>query len=172
MSGKWPIIVLLLAVGSCLLAFPLIFLTGVDKERVAVMGMWTGGFYVDEAEVLRGYLQLYRTGDKFKMGLGTKDQEINFQGTWKVKGQRVELQALDIDFQNPTEANRKALGLIVLDSEKVRNAYAKPITLDLKNKELVGLTITIDKFQGRHKFQKGDVTPNSQRALDRIQNNR
>lgn len=172
MSGKWPIIVLLLAVGSCLLAFPLVFLTGVDKERVAVVGMWTGGFYVDDAEVLRGYLQLYRTGDKFKMRLGTKDQEINFQGTWKVKGQRVELQALDIDFHNPSEANRKALGLTVLDSEKVRNAYAKPITLDLKNKELVGLTITLDKYQGRHKFQKGDVTPNAQRALDRIQNNR
>lgn len=154
------------------MAFPLVFLSGVDKERVGVMGMWTGGFYVDDAEALRGYLQLYRTGDKFKMRLGTKDQEINFAGTWTVKDTRIELKTLDIDFQNPTESDQKSMGLIVLDSEKVRAAYAKPITLDLKNKELIGLTITLDRFQGRHKFEKGDVTPNAQRALDRIQNKR
>ncbi len=172
MSGKWPLVILLCAFGTCLLAVPLFIFSRVDKDRIAVMGMWSGGFYVDEAEALRGYLQLYRGKDRFKMRLGSKDQEIEFEGTWKVKGSRIELRANDIKFQNPSVADQKSLGLLVLDSEKVRAAYAKPITLDLKGQELVGLTITLDKFQGKHLFRKGEVTPNTQRALDQIKNKR
>lgn len=172
MGEKWAIVVLLSVCGICLLSVPLLLLQGVDKDRVGVLGTYTGGFYVDDAEVMRGYLQLLRTKEQFRMRLGTKDQEINFEGTWTTKDKRVELRTLDIKFNNPSQSAEKALGLVVLDAEKVRNAYAKPITLDLRDRELIGLTITLDKFQGRHKFQKGEVTPNTQRALDRIKSKR
>lgn len=145
-----------------------------DKERAPVLGMWTGGFYTDEAEVLRGYLQLYQTGDKFKMRLGTKDQEMTFQGTWTLAKGRVDLRVGDIDFENPPEETQKALGLRVFTPEDVRAAFGKPITLDLgsNGKALTGLTITIGKIQGKHRFNKGEVTANTQKALDGMKGNR
>ncbi len=172
MGERWAIVVLLSICGICLLSVPLFLLKGVDKDRVGVVGTWTGGFYVDDAEVMRGYLQLLRTKEQFKMRLGTKDQEINFEGSWTAKDGRIELRTLDIKFNNPSHSDEKALGLIVLDAEKVRNAYAKPIVLDLRGRELIGLTVTIDKFQGRHKFRKGEATQNAEKALDRIKSNR
>lgn len=168
MSRKWPIFILLAVFGVCILTVPVIFFSGADKERSPVLGMWTGGFYTDEAEVLRGYLQLYRTGDKFKMRLGTKDQEMNFDGKWTVAKKRIELRVTNIDFQNPTNETQKAMGLFIFDPDEVRAAYSKPITLDIDDSKLSGLTISIGKLQGRHRFQKGQVTPNAQRALDKI----
>src|SRR5687768_4840802 len=98
------------------LLVPLLLLAGcVDKERAPVLGMWTGGFYTDQAEVLRGYLQLYRTGDKFKMRLSTSHQEMNFEGTWSIAKERITLRVADIKFENPTDETRKALGLKIFD---------------------------------------------------------
>ncbi|MBC8063991.1 MAG: hypothetical protein H7Y17_04120 [Chlorobia bacterium] len=153
----------------------LLLVTGcVDKERAPVLGMWTGGFYTDEAEVLRGYLQLYQTGDKFKMRLGTKDQEMTFLGTWSLAKNRVDLRVGDIDFENPTEETQKALGLKMFTPDEIRAAFGKPITLDLATdgKALSGLTITIGKIQGKHRFKKGEVTANTQKALDGMKGNR
>lgn len=172
MGERWAIVALLSICGICLLSVPLLLLRGVDKDRLGVMGTWTGGFYVDDAEVMRGYLQLLRTREQFRMRLGTQDQEINFEGTWTLKDERVELRALDIKFNGSSQSSGGSADLAVLDAEEVRKAYAKPITLELRGRELVGLTITLDKFQGRHKFQKGAVTPNAQEALDRIKSKR
>jgi len=142
-----------------------------DKQRTPVMGHWTGGFYTDGAEAMRGYLQLYRTGDKFKMRLASKTQELQFEGTWTIEKNRIQLRVGDIKFDNPSEATQKAMGIQVLDSESVRSAYSKPIVLDVSGdaRELKGLTMTLDNLQGSHRFNKGDVTPNAQQALDRIQ---
>lgn len=159
MRRLWILLVLILA--GC-----------ADKERTPVMGHWTGGFYTDEAEAMRGYLQLYRTGDKFKMRLASKIQELNFEGTWTIAKGRIELRTGDIEFDNPTEATQKAMGLRVLDSEKVRNAYSKPVILDISGdqKTLKGLTMSLDNLQGSHKFVKGGVTTGAQKALDRMKN--
>lgn len=145
-----------------------------DKERVPVMGQWTGGFYTDKAEVLRGYLKLYRTGDKFKMRLTSKHQEMNFEGTWTIAKRRVELRVSDVQFENPPEETQKALGLKLLSSEEVRTVYSKPIMLDLnaKDNELDGLTMTLGNIQGKHQFKKEAITANSQKALDNIKGNR
>jgi hypothetical protein len=153
----------------------LVLLAGcVDKARTPVMGHWTGGFYTDSAEVLRGYIQLYRTGDKFKMRLASKDQEMNFEGTWTIAKRRVELRIADIKFDNPPAETQKAMRLRIFTSEQVRDAYAKPITLDLSSDEteLKGLTITLGGIQGRHGFTKGAVTANSQKALDNMKDKR
>jgi len=141
-----------------------------DKERTPVMGHWTGGFYTDEAEAMRGYLQLYKTGDKFKMRLASKNQELIFDGTWTIAKGRIELRVGNIEFENPSEADQKAMGIKVLDSEKVRNAYAKPLMLDVSAdaKTLKGLTMTLDSLQGSHRFSKGGVTTGAQDALDRM----
>ncbi len=140
-----------------------------DSERAPVLGMWTGGFYTDEAEVLRGYLQLYKTGDKFKMRLATADQEMNLAGTWTMAKGRITLRTDDIKFNNPSDETRKALGLKIFDPDQVREAYAKAITLDVREKELKGLTITLGHIQGRHRFTQGALTPNAQKAMDKIQ---
>jgi hypothetical protein len=145
-----------------------------DKQRTPVLGMWTGGFYTDKAEVLRGYLQLYKTGDKFKMRLATREQEMNFAGTWAIAKGRVELHISDVQFENPTDEERKARGIRVFDSEKVREAIAKPIALDLidDGKTFRGLTMTLDQVQGRLGFTKGAVTKETQEALDKMRTNR
>lgn len=171
MRRNWLIITLLLAFGFCIVLIPLFVFSKVDKERVQVMGHWTGGFYSDGAQMLRGYLQLYRTGDKFKMRLASKDQAINFEGTWKIQKKRVELTVGVVDFENPTEENQKALGLRILAPEAVRESYGKVIALDLSADQtsLTGLTMKIADLQGRHEFVKGAVTPNTERAFERIQ---
>jgi hypothetical protein len=145
-----------------------------DKDRAPVMGHWTGGFFSDEAEVMRGYLQLYKTGDKFKMRLASKDQEINFAGTWTVAKGRVELRVTDTQFDNPPEETIKALGIRIFESEQVRSAYSKPIALDVSDdgKSLKGLTMTLGDLQGRHRFSKGAVTSNSQEAFERMKGKR
>jgi len=145
-----------------------------DKQRTPVLGMWSGGFYTDKAEVLRGYLQLYKTGDKFKMRLATREQEMTFNGTWTIAKGRVELQIADVEFENPTDEERKARGIRVFDSEKVREAFAKPIALDLtdQDKTLRGLTMTLDQIQGRLGFTKGAVTKETQEVLDKMRTNR
>jgi hypothetical protein len=156
---RWLWLLVVLALAGC-----------TDKERTPVMGHWTGGFYTDEAEALRGYLQLYRTGDKFKLRLASKVQELNMQGTWTMAKGRIELRVGDIEFDNPSEATQKAMGIRVMDSEKVRNAYAKPLILDVSSdqKTLQGLTMTLDNLQGSHRFVKGGVTADAQKALDRL----
>jgi hypothetical protein len=158
-----------------LLLAPFLLLVGcVDKDRAPVLGTWTGGFYTDQAEVLRGYLQLYKTGDKFKMHLNNKDQEMNIDGTWTIAKKRIELHVSDIKFENPAEEVQKALKLRIFPSEQVRTAYAKPIILNIKldENELNGLTMTLGDIQGKHVFKKGQVTPNTQKALEKIQSNR
>ncbi len=152
-----------------LLLVPVLIVLGcTDKERLPVMGQWTGGFYTDEAEVLRGYLQLYRGKDQFKMRLGSKHQEIDFTGTWTVANNRIELRASDIKFTNPSEEKIRTLGLEILKADTVRDNYRKPIVLTIGegNKSLTGLTMTVGKFQGRHKFNKGQASGNAQRVLD------
>jgi hypothetical protein len=141
-----------------------------NREKVLAMGHWTGGFYADKAEVLRGYLQLYGTGDKFKMRLANKDQGMNFDGTWTLSKKRITLKIGSIDFENPTQETQKSLGLRLIDPEAVRSAYAKSIVLDLSEdgRALTGLTMSIGKQQGSHMFTKGAVTENAQQAIDRM----
>ena len=141
-----------------------------DPERTPVMGHWTGGFYTDQAEVLRGYLQLYRTGDKFKMRLASPNQELNLAGTWTIAKGRVELRVQDIEFHNPTEQQRVARNLVVFDSDRIRENYRKPIALDLRDdgRSLRGLAMTLDTIQGRHQFSKGPATERTEKALDRM----
>jgi len=160
-----PRLLLLLAIA--------IFAAGcIDKERAPVMGMWTGGFYTDKGQAFKGYLQLYRTGDKFKMRLASKDQAMDFEGTWTIGKRRVELTVGDIKFDNPTEEDQKALGLKIISPEDVRGAYGKPVTLDLDEKDtrLTGLTFPLGSILGRHEFAKGEVTKNTRQALDRLRN--
>ena len=149
----------------------LITLTGcANRDKVIAMGHWTGGFYSDKAEVLRGYLQLYGTGDKFKMRLANKDQGMNFDGTWTLTKKRITLKISSIDFENPTQETQKSLGLMLIEPESVRSAYAKSIVLDLAEdgRALKGLTMSIGRLQGSHLFTKGAVTENAQQAIDRM----
>ncbi len=159
---KWlPILLALLAAGC------------VDRSRVPVMGLWTGGFYADKGQAFKGYLQLYRTGDKFKMRLASKDQAIDFDGTWTVDKRRIVLSVGDIKFDNPTEEDQKALGLKIIQPDEVRSAYSKPITLDLDQGEtkLGGLTMTLGGLSGKHEFSKGEAARNSQKVLDDLRKN-
>jgi hypothetical protein len=158
-----------------LLLAPLLLLLGcVDKDRAPVLGHWTGGFYTDKAEVMRGYVQLYQTGDKFKMQLANPDQTMNFEGTWSIVKKHIELRVADIKFENPSAEVQKALKLRIFGPEQVRSAYAKPIVLNIKSEgtELNGLTMTLGDIQGKHVFRKGAVTPNTRKALDKIESNR
>lgn len=150
-----------------------IFAAGcIDKERAPVMGMWTGGFFDDKGQAFKGYVQLYKTGDKFKMRLASKEQAMDFEGTWTIAKRRIDLTVIDIKFDNPTEEDQKALGLKIISPDDVRAAYGKPITLDLdeKGSKLTGLSVSLGPLLGRHEFNKGEVTKNTREAFDRMKN--
>jgi len=144
----------------------------VDKERAPVMGTWTGGFYTDKGQAFKGYLTLYRTGDKFKMRLASKDQAMDFEGTWTIGKHRIALTTGEIKFENPTEEDQKALGLKIVTPDEVWAAYAKPVAFDLdaSDRKLTGLTVALGSLSGRHEFGKGEVTKNTKQAQDRIRN--
>jgi len=134
------------------------------------MGLWTGGFFTDKGQAFKGYVQLYRTDDKFKMRLASKDQAIDFEGKWTVEKRRIALTVSEIKFDNPSEEDQKALGLHIVQPTEVRDAYGKPITLDLDpaGTKLSGLTMTLGWLTGKHEFQKGEAARNSQKVLDEM----
>lgn len=141
-----------------------------DRNRVMALGHWTGGFYTDRAEALRGYLHLYQTGDKFKLELANRVQGATLGGTWKLDKRRITLTITTIEFDNPTTEDQKSLGLNVVSPDSIRSAYANHVVLDLdpSGTTLTGLTMSIGPLKGRHQFTKGDVTPNAKKAIDRM----
>lgn len=141
-----------------------------DRERTPILGTWTGGFFDDQNQLFKGYLTLYRTGDKFKMRLTSKEQAMDFEGTWTVAKHRVTLTTTDIKFDNPTEEDQKALGIKIIQPDEVRAAYAKPVALDLdSNKQkMAGLTMTLGSLTGKHRFEKGEATARAQEALNQM----
>ncbi len=82
------------------LVFAVSFLSGCNKQTIPYLGHWDGGFEVtsststaqNEKLAMNGYLQLYRSHEKFLMQLSNPTQVLNVGGTWHMLGpKRIQL---------------------------------------------------------------------------------
>ena len=142
-------------------------LTGCNKERIPYLGHWDGGFEValstsaaqSSAINMRGYLQLYRTDDKFLIQLSNPTQVLDLGGKWRMVGpRRVELTFHDFKLAEPDLNKLKGMGRPFLEPADLRAAYTKPLILDLSKdaKTLTGLLMRVGPLLGKHEFKKGE----------------
>jgi hypothetical protein len=141
-------------------------LTGCNKERIPYLGHWDGGFNVTSSTAspptaalnIRGYLQLYRTGDKFLIELSNPTQVLDLGGKWRmVGGKRIELAFHEFKLTEPDLAKLKGMRRPFLEPADLKIAYTKPLILDLSpdGKKLTGLLMRMGPLLGRHEFSKG-----------------
>lgn len=141
-------------------------LTGCNKERIPFLGHWDGGFDVTSSTAsapttalnMRGYLQLYRTSDKFLIELSNPTQVLDLGGKWRmIGGKRIELTFRDFKLTEPDLTKLRGMRRPFLDPADLKAAYTKPLILDLSpdGKTLTGLLMRIGPLLGRHEFKKG-----------------
>ncbi|HLK13283.1 MAG TPA: hypothetical protein VKT78_00635 [Fimbriimonadaceae bacterium] len=141
-------------------------LAGCNKEKIPFLGHWDGGFEVTSSTAaapvaainMRGYLQLYRTGDKFLMELSNPVQVLDLGGKWKMVGShRIELTFREYKLSEPDLVKLKGMRRPFMDPADLKNAFSKPLLLDLSQdgKSLTGLLIRIGPLLGKHVFRKG-----------------
>ncbi|MHB8637393.1 MAG: hypothetical protein ACYC96_13065 [Fimbriimonadaceae bacterium] len=139
---------------------------GCNKERIPFLGHWDGGFDVTSttasvpttAIVLRGYIQLYRTNDRFLMEMANPLQLLDLAGNWRmVSSTRIELTFHNFKLTEPDLEKLKAMHKPYLDPVALRAAYTKPLILDLSpnGKQLTGLLVRVGPLLGTHVFRKG-----------------
>jgi hypothetical protein len=137
----------------------LLVLGGCSKVDVETVGQWVGGFVPETEDApehvrLRGFLQLYARKN-FKLELGGPDQRIFVEGTWEQEGKRITLRSGEVSFENPTEEDRVALKLDIVDSDEARAVYGKPLVLDLNEdkSKLTGQEMELGGHEGVHVFE-------------------
>lgn len=141
-------------------------LAGCNKEKMPYLGHWDGGFDVTsstsaeptKALAMRGYLQLYRTDEKFLIELSNPIQVLDLTGKWKMVGtKRIELTFHDFKLGEPDLDKIKAMRRPFIQPEELRAAYTKPLILTLSpdGKTLNGLLMRVGPLLGAHAFKKG-----------------
>lgn len=141
-------------------------LLGCNKERMPYLGYWHGGFDVQSSTAaaptssinLRGYVQLYRTEDKFEIELSNPVQVMDVGGRWKMLGpNRIELTPHEFRINQKDIDKLKALRKPFIEPEVLRSAYSKPLVLNLQGdgKTLDGLLMRVGPLLGKHRFEKG-----------------
>lgn len=140
---------------------------GCHKEQIPYLGYWHGGFEVDDSvpkadaqtAMPRGYLQLYRTHDKFLIELANQIQVLDLGGTWKMlNSHSIELTFHDFRLNEPDVDKLKAMRRSFIDPAALREVYGKPMVLHLSadGKTLEGLLVHIGPLLGKHRFIKGE----------------
>lgn len=129
------------------------------KAEMALYGNWPGSFAETVSErgfELKGYLQLYATGHRFKMHLGNQTQTYDATGSWQDTGRQVLLNIKDIAFQGMTKDEAETRKVMFLDPDRVRDAYGRMLILNLSRdrKTLQGLPMKMAGFNGAHRFEK------------------
>jgi hypothetical protein len=129
------------------------------------LGHWVGGFQVTSATrevpvaklAMNGYLQLYRTDDKFLIQLSNPTQVLNLGGVWRMIGaHRIELTFNAFRIDEPDLTKLKGMRRAYLEPEDLKAAYSKPLILDLGPPgTLNGLLVRVGPLLGRHVFMKG-----------------
>ncbi len=128
------------------------------KPEMALYGNWEGGFSEtgkSEPQV-KGYLQLYATGHRFKLHLGNADQSYDVAGMWRLNERQVLLAIKDINFAGLTKQEAEERRKPYMDPAEIRTDYGHQLILNLSSdkKSLAGLPMKIAGNEGAHAFEK------------------
>jgi hypothetical protein len=153
-----------------------LLLSGCFTGLAPYLGHWVGSFEVEQAAKgvpvdalnLKGYVQLYQTGDRCLLELANPAQKLTLKGTWKiatpsgretVKLRRVVVTVNDLVLEEPSLERLKALHRPFIDPAELRAAFAKPLILELSEdgKTMNGILVTIGPLLGHFHFIKGNT---------------
>lgn len=134
------------------------------KDAAPYLGKWNGKFVVESAgedkdlarNELKGFLQLYRTGNRFTLHLSGEQQSIDAKGSWKVEGKRITLHTKDLTIDDFGGEAKRDLRKKYIPADDVRKAYGGNLVLDAADdaKHLRGLTTNVGPLIGHHEFEK------------------
>lgn len=107
--------------------------------------------------VYKGWLQVYVTGERYKMHMESVAQIVDISGNWTYKGNKIYLTAKDIVFDDRGGELQRPEGVLPLPPEEVRETYSHGMVLSLQpgKTKLVSLDMTLGPLVGTHVFTKG-----------------
>jgi hypothetical protein len=137
-----------------------------DPHVVGLAGMWDAEFKILEPKTgvrpewnYRGFLQLYATGNKFKMRLESNAQIVEMDGVWTITedDKNLTLEFKEIKFDDRGGELRRPPNVQPLDPTAVRQAYSgkMPLKLDRQTNTLTGLEMDLGPLVVQHIFKKG-----------------
>lgn len=138
-----------------------------DGAVTKAAGSWPGQFHIEtvaaksdpaaiRAEAMKGNLELYVTGSKFKLDMKTANQGFTVNGKWTADKGRVTLITDNYQFDNPTEEDQKALNLRINTPDEIRTLFGHPVVLDETGdrRHLTGLKTSLGRLMGRFEFER------------------
>lgn len=146
-----------------------LLLAGCNTELAPYLGYWNGGFVPEQGGglQLRGYVQLYQSGNKFQMEFANPVQSVSLKGTWKIgrnqgSNQRTNqavLHATSISVTQLPLEKLKALKVPYLTTSAFETAFREPLILQLASngKSLDSSLITLGPGLGHYHFAKGET---------------
>ncbi|HEY0866184.1 MAG TPA: hypothetical protein VGE01_02330 [Fimbriimonas sp.] len=133
-----------------------------NAEIEPFLGKWNGGFVAEEAagaskrDNLTGYLQVYRTQDRFELFLQGEQQSVTAKGTWSAEKSRITLTVLDLKVDDGGGEQGRDLSKRFIPADDLKAAYTGKLALDLgpDKLRLKGLKTNVGGLVGVHEFQK------------------
>ena len=152
-----------------LLLFVLTMVSCGNDRFVPYIGIWQGRFQAEGPDApkdgdpdrdWRGYLQLYRTEEKFILHLESRSLAMDVKGKWTLKeDMRVLLTPEEFTFDDRGGQLMRDQRLKPLDPKAIQESYGRQVILDISpdRKKLTGLLTRFGPMLGRHVFAKGDT---------------
>lgn len=128
------------------------------------LGKWSGGLTVDRVgpkaigspkeNGLKGFLQLYRTGDRFELHLDGAQFSLVSGGTWSHKNGQVILTPKEVKIDDGGGWEARDPNRPWVDPAELREGYSRPMALNLSTdgQRLTGLLVSVGPLTGTHSF--------------------
>ena len=142
----------------------LVVLAGCDRSAMPFLGKWSGGFTVERAgkgavggaarNSLKGFLQLYRTGERYELHLEGEQFGLVAGGTWSQKDGRLTLAPTSVKIDDGGGEETRDPNRAWIDPAQLREAYSRPLALRVSKdgKKLTGLLVSVGPLVGTHAF--------------------
>lgn len=139
-----------------------------NQAWMPYLGKWNGRFLVDQitqgpntAEdrqryMLEGWLQVYATGQKYRMELNGEQVTVSISGTWRLERNAAVFRATEIKIDDKGGEDARNPNLKYIPNEAIKATYGQPLILRLgkDDKSLRGLLITLGPLIGAHEFER------------------
>ena len=136
----------------------------VGRAAMPFLGKWSGGFTVErvgpgaigdaERNRLTGFIQLYRTGERYELHLEGEQFGLVAGGTWTQKEGRVTLSPTEVKIDDGGGEEKRNPNRAWIDPAALREAYSRPLALRVSKdgKKLSGLLLSVGPLVGTHAF--------------------
>lgn len=138
-----------------------------NKALMPFLGKWSGSFEVTDIagggsesdkrrETLKGYIQVYATDRIYRMEMEGEQESVVVTGAWTIKGNRITLKPDHVLIDDQGGADKRDPNKKFIPAADVQAAYGRPLVLTESSdkKSLTGLTMTIGKLTGTHRYIK------------------